>query len=240
MRTLFLMLIFFLSFGYSQAQKKPWHILLVTGGHDFDEVPFFGMFDSLENLTYRHVRQPEANALYALEEMEQYDALVFYDMWDKITEAQQESFLNLLKKGKGMVFLHHALVSYPEWDEFTQVIGGKYYVKGVERDGKVFPASTYQHDVTVPIGISDKRHVITRGLKPFRLYDEVYGGFEVLPRVHPLLVTDHPQSTRIIGWTNHYEKSRIVYLQPGHGPQAFYDHHYRTLLLRAIGWVAGK
>ena len=41
-----------------------------------------------------------------------------------------------------------------------------------------------------------------------------------------------------IGWTKTVENSRIVYLQPGDGPDTYASPHYRRLIENAIRWVA--
>ena len=220
------------------AQKGDVNILLITGGHKFDEEAFFQMFGSLKGVSYTHAQQPEANELYDQEEMEKYDVLVFYDMWKVIEDDQKQAFVNLLKKGKGIVFLHHSLVSYQDWPEFKNILGGKYHQGNKKNEVASANKSTFKHDVDIDVTIKDKRHFITKGMKDFTVFDEVYGNFEVLDTVHPLIATDHPESSPLIGWANIYEKSRIVYLQPGHGPQIFTNPNYLRLLLRSILWVS--
>jgi hypothetical protein len=130
------------------------------------------------------------------------------------------------------VFLHHSLVSYQEWDEFENIIGGRYFLSGLEQD-----SSTYRHDVDIPVRVIHKDHPVTKGIDDFMIHDEVYGNFKVLPGVQALLSTTHPESGKIIGWTNIYGNSRIVYLQLGHDHYAYENPNYRRLLKQAITWV---
>lgn len=161
-------------------------------------------------------------------------------MTQDISIEQKQTFINLLNNGIGVIFLHHSLASYQKWDEFINIIGGQYYEKRSLAAEDQDKASTYKHDVLVNIEIVDKNHPVTLGMEDFQLYDEVYGNFKVLPTVTKLLKTDHPESVEIIGWTNTYGHSRIVYLQPGHDNHAFADKNYRTLLKNAISWVTKK
>ena len=69
-----------------QAQTK---VLLITGGHDFAQEQFFSMFDSFEQYTYDWVEQPKANELICSSKIDDYDALVFYDMINEITEVSE-------------------------------------------------------------------------------------------------------------------------------------------------------
>lgn len=135
-----------------------------------------------------------------------------------------------------MIFLHHSLASYQERNEFRRIIGGRYYLQSYFNGSKQYTASTYKHGVEIP----DKNHPVTAGLKDFVIHDEVYGNFEVLPEVHPILSTTHPESGEIIGWTNSYKNSRIVYIQLGHDHNAYSNSKYRKIVQQAISWVLNK
>lgn len=215
----------------SSAQEK---ILIVTGGHSFEKQQFYEMFDSFENISYDTITQPMGNELLSTEKANKYSCVVFYDMFQDITETQKAAYYKLLKQGMGMVFTHHALVSYQDWPEFEEIVGGKYLLKANNNN----PASTYRHDVDFTVKIADKNHPITQGMQDFIIHDEVYGSFTVGEYVKPLLTTQHPESTPIIGWYHQYERARIVYIQPGHDHYAYENKHYRLILERAIGWVS--
>jgi type 1 glutamine amidotransferase len=161
--------------------------------------------------------------------------VVFYDMPKSISEDENKSYYKLLKLGKGLVFLHHSLASYQEWPEFKTIIGGKYH-----EEQNTAASSTYQHDVTFNVKIVDPEHPVTKGISNFEILDEVYGNTEVLPEVTPLLATDHSLSSRIIGWTHQKENSRIVYLQPGHDKNGYFNPSYQKLVMQAIRYVAKK
>jgi len=217
------------------VSAKKLHVLVVTGGHDFDRKSFFEMFDSFQEISYTELKHPEANSQLGKINSKTFDAVVFYDMPKTISEAEKESYHKLLKLGKGLVFLHHSLASYQNWNEFKPIIGGKYH------EEKNSPAtSTYQHDVTFKIKIADSKHPITKGITDFEILDEVYGNTEVLSDVTPLLTADHPQSSKTIGWTHQKENSRIVYIQPGHDKNGWFNPNYQKLVKQAIAYVAGK
>jgi len=101
------------------------NILIITGGHEF-EPSFYEIFNSYTDVQYDTISQPHFNQMISSGLNDQYSTLVFYDMWQEINAEQKQIFLGLLDKGLGMVFLHHALVSYQHWDEFIKIVGGKY------------------------------------------------------------------------------------------------------------------
>jgi len=228
-----LLILCVLTFVSLSASAKKLNILVVTGGHGFDQKSFFEMFDLFQNISYTELKQPEANSQLGTIDPKSFDAVVFYDMPKTISEKEKESYHKLLKLGKGLVFLHHSQCSYQEWDDYKNIVGGKYH-----EEKNTAATSTYQHDVTFTVKIADSKHPVTRGIKDFEILDEVYGNTEVLPGVTPLLTTDHPQSSKIIGWTHQKENSRIVYIQPGHDKNGWFNPNYQKLVKQAITFVS--
>jgi uncharacterized protein len=217
--------------------SQPVKIMLVTGGHSYDTLQFFQMFDALEGIEYEHYLQPSANKAIASGQAGQFDVLVFYDMWRDVSEQEQQAYIDLTKQGKPILFLHHALASYQKWPEFEKILGGKYIEKGSETSAEEL--STYKHDVWINVQVPNPEHPVTKGIKPFRIFDEVYGNFRVLPKVTPLLKTDHTESGPVIAWENRYNSSVIVFLQPGHDKNAYESENYRRLILQSIKYLAG-
>ncbi len=217
-------------------KAQPVNVMLVTGGHSFDTLQFFQMFDSLKDIDYVHFSQPEANKAIVNDAAANYDVLVFYDMWRTISEQEKEAYLDLTKKGKPFLFLHHSLVSYQKWPEFEKLLGGKYV-----EDGELpkEEQSTYKHDVWVEVEVVDDRHPVTSGMNDFRIFDEVYGNYKLLPTVKPLLKTTHAESSPVIGWENRYNQSTVIYLQPGHDKNAYESPNYRKIVSQAINYLAG-
>ncbi len=104
------------TFAEEAVHEEKIRILLVTGGHSFEEQPFFALFDSLPDVKMTHVVYPEAAKLLTPDLVQDYDVLVFYDMWTPgITPGQQKAFLQLLQSGIGVVALHHTLAAHPDW-----------------------------------------------------------------------------------------------------------------------------
>lgn len=213
------------------------NILVITGGKKFDRENFLRIFNDMDNISYKEAIQPEANNIYSSPEIKNYDAILFYDIGKEINKDQKIALLDLLDNGMGMVFLHHSLVSYQDWNEFEKIIGGRYYQSTNKSDSLKYVQSTFRHDVEIPVHIVDKNHPITRGIDDFVIHDEVYGKYKILPNVSPLITTTHPESEEIIGWTNYYGKSKIVYIQLGHDNHSYADLNYRRLVKQSINWV---
>lgn len=213
-------------------------ILLVTGGHGFDHEPFFAMIHSLGNFDIDTLSQPRANRSLLSDSIDRYDAIVFYDMWQDISFEEKEAFMRLTEKGTGLVFLHHSLVSYQDWDEFEKIRGGKYYERGY--DYPPDKLSGYKHDIEIEVTVTDPSHPVTKGIDDFRIFDEGYSNIGVMQGVNPLLTTSHPDCSDIIAWEHIYNNSRVVYILPGHDNHAWSDSIYRSILSNAIKWSVGE
>ena len=88
-------------------------VLIVTGGHDFERGSFFGMFDSFANVDYVEAQQKDDSEIFEYtSNVDPYDVIVLYNMSQKISEKRQKNFTDILKKGKGLVVLHHAMGAF--------------------------------------------------------------------------------------------------------------------------------
>src|SRR5436190_15307707 len=223
-----------------QQSSNKTRLLVVTGGHNFEQEPFFKLFKDNPEITFQAVEHPNAHALLKPEPAKQYDVLVVYDMWQEITEEAKADFVARLKQGKGLVALHHAIGSYQQWPEYWKIVGAHYYMQKTVVDGLEKLRSAYKHDMHFKIHVADPEHPVTRGVKDFDMHDETYKWFDVYPDSHPLLTTDEPESNKVIAWAKTYEAARVVYMQSGHDHFAYENPNYQKLLRQAIWWVSKK
>ena len=223
--------------GALVSADEPIRIAVFTGGHGFDEEAFHEAFKSMENVQFFEAVYPQAEDLYAPEYRKWIDVFVFYDMNAKMKDETKQFMLDMLKEGKGIVALHHCIASYPQWPEYIKIIGAKYFLEPETFMGKKWEKSTYKHDIWMDIKVENKNHPVTKGLEDFRIYDEAYGNHWVSPDTKLLLSCKHPESQGSIAWTNEYGKARIVYIQLGHGPEAYENPSFRKLVNNAIVWV---
>ncbi len=216
--------------------EKKIKAVVVTGGHSFEEKPFFSLFEGYDDIAY--VRADQKDHSEILEDISgwDYDVIVLFNMTQNISPKRQENFVKLLNRGVGVLALHHSMGSFQQWDEYAKIIGGKYYLKPTAEN----PASTYKHDVDFRVHIADNKHPITRGVADFTTHDETYKncGFQKDNRV--LLTTDDPTSDKQIGWVRNYGKAKVCCIQVGHGPSVYAEPNYRRLIAQAIRWCAGK
>jgi type 1 glutamine amidotransferase len=214
--------------------------LIITGGHGFEKEPFFKVFKDNTEIAFTTATQGKSSEAYEREDLFTYDIVILYDMVQTITDTQKERFMKLFERGTGLLVLHHALCSYPDWPDYERIIGGRYLMKEYKEGDAIWPKSDYQHDVDFAVQIVKKDHPIVTGLKDFKIHDEIYKRFRVRPEVTALLTTDHPESGKPLSWAKTQGKSRLVYLQLGHDHSAYQNPNYLEVVRRSIRWVANK
>ena len=225
--------------GAADSEQKV-RVVLTTGGHDFEEKPFREMWDSFKSIAYREVKMGKTAEAFTPENLKDCDVLATYDMAQSGTAEQKAAFLDFLKRGGGLVALHHSIASQQDWPEWEQIVGVKYFLKPTEREGKKYPTSGYKHDVDVRVHIAEPKHPITEGMSDFNILDETYNKYIVNPKVHVLLTTDNPNSDKNIGWTRQEGKARVAYIELGHDGKAYSNPNLRRLYERAVLWAAGR
>lgn len=225
----------------ASSGKMPIRILVITGGHDYNKEKFNEMLGSLgENITYQVMELPGAFDMFRPGNRNKYDVLVFYHMWQQISNEEAAVFADCIRSGKPLVVLHHSICAFDDWPEYVNIIGGKYFHKPTTINGKEYQPCSYIHDLKFTIKIVDPENPVTKGLSNFEVFDETYKGYYVSGEVKPILTTDEPSSTPVVGWTKKYGKARVVTLQSGHDTPTFENADFRKLLRQSIEWVYGN
>ena len=244
-------------------------VQVVTGGHPFDAEHFFGVFDAFENIEWTKSPTPSVGS----------DVVVFYDMpglrftgADPPVEFPFPSdeviavFQQLQAAGTGLVFMHHAVASWPAWEGFAEMVGARFHYQPARLRGVSYPDSGYLFDVRHTVHVLDPDHPICAGLpESFDIIDELYCFPVFEDSVTPLLRTDfavddpslfysadaairgrrnsnegwtHPPGSDLVGWVRKAGNSPLAYLQFGDGPITYADPNFRLILSNAISWAA--
>ena len=204
--------------------QAPLRVLLVTGGHDH-EPTFYSVFAEQKDITTNVNPHPVAYN----SSLDRYDVVVLYDMVQDIPEAQKARLKAFVESGKGLVVLHHAVVSFENWPWYRETIGAQYFEK----------KSTYKHDVELEVE-PVRPHPMIRGLGKFRINDETYKGMWMSEKNIVLLRTNHPTSDGPVAWISPHARARVVTIQLGHSSLAHKAPEWRTLVRQAILWSGGR
>lgn len=203
-------------------------VAVLTGGHAYDVPNFEKLFQSLDGIQAT-IQTMEAFFALPAAERDAYDALLFYHMlMPTPTGPAKEALEHLGSTEQGLLVLHHALLAYPQWPVWTEIMG--------IADRKF----GYHHDQKLHINVTNVRHPITQGLKAWEMIDETYTMADAGQGSEILLTTDHPKSMKTIGWTRQYKKSRVFCFESGHDNQTWVSPDFREVLRRGLLWCARK
>jgi type 1 glutamine amidotransferase len=207
-------------------------VLLVTGGHDH-EASLYPVFEHMSDIKVNVDPHPVA---FRNDLRKRYDVVVLYDMVQELPDVQKKNLRDYVESGKGLVVLHHAIADYQNWEWWwKEVVGGRYVLTAEPG----YPASSYLHDVDLEVRVVAK-HPVTKGLGPAKIVDETYKNMWHSPEIKVLVETEHPTSDKPLVWISPYPKSKVVYIELGHGREGHENAWFRQLVRNAILWSGGR
>lgn len=183
-------------------------VLVATRGHAYDRNAFAEMLSSLSSVGCTQVEQPAAQLHFSPAASRSWDAYLMYDMPGyefqpdhgpprllDPPEVFRKEFLETVERGHGFVFLHHALAAWPTWEEYGDVMGGRF--RFVRDEGR--PDSGYRHAVRQHISPVSPGHPVLAGLEDgFEIEDELYLAEVADEGIMPLLATDAELTDRTL------------------------------------------
>ena len=231
---------FFIAF--SAFAKKDASLLIVTGGHEYEEAEFYRMFDALDGVKYVHMEQPFVQNFYSAKALKPYDVVVFYDMWETITEEAAQGLLDAVGKGKSVLVFHHAICGYNDWPEFIDMAGGKYVKKPFPdpETGQPVPETAFRIGRTIEVS-AVKGNGIVKLDAPFSYTEERYYNMYVKPDVKPILMcAEEGRPAEVVEWENRYGRGTVITLLLGHGESVYANPNIRSILGQTIKYLAKK
>ncbi len=177
-------------------------LLVLSGGHPYDEPAFAALLDSLDGWRVTHLLHPEAERLVGEGRADRADGLLFYDMPGYTfadgrveTTAPSEAFRRAITgrfaAGKGAVAMHHAIAGWAEWPEWAELVGGRFLYQPGKVRGRDKPDSGYRHEVAYTAEVVCA-HPVTQGLPAtFPVTDEVYLAEVFADSITPLVRARH-------------------------------------------------
>ena len=218
------------------SRASPLNVAVVTGGHSYQVPEFYRLFHGLPGIapTIQHM-DDFASSPTAVRRA--YDVVLFYTMLldgpvDSVPWYCGQPLTALAELGQtpqGIVVLHHAILAYPQFAPWDQLVGmtGRHQF-------------TYHQGQTLRLHVADQAHPITRGLADWEMVDETYTTPDLAPDSTVLLTTDHTNSMRHIAWTRLYGKARVFNFQSGHDSVTWANPGFQEVLRRGIFWAAER
>lgn len=213
---------------------SPVKTAVITGGHGYDVINFHQLFRSLEGVD-AYIQHMDDFASSPEDVRDSYGAVVFYSMLrDTPTDEGLPWYMgkpraaieHLGQTEQGIVIFHHAILAYPEWPVWADIVG-----IGDRSFG-------YHIGQSLRVDVANAEHPITAGLKAWDMVDETYTMADAGEDCDVLLTAEQPKSMKTIAWTRPHGKSRVFCLQLGHDNEAWVDPNLRGVLRRGIRWAA--
>ena len=211
--------------------SNPIRVAVITGYHPFDVPAFHQVFRSFADVDC-YPQNLEDFATSPDQARQWYDVLVFYNMhMEPLGEvgwqpAARHAIEMLGEAEQGVLILHHALLAWPGWQVWNDIVG---------IDDRSFG---YHYGETVNVHVAAPGHPITQGLSDWTMLDETYTMADCSPDSEILLTTEHPKSMRTLAWTRQYKQSRVLCFESGHDNDTYQDPNFRTFLHQGIQWLA--
>ncbi len=224
----------------AQANELKIRLAIITGGHGFDTRVFPKLYEGLNDMAVEVRADKNPNAVFDDITDFKYDVIVLYNFNNTLSDTQKQNFVKLLDKGIGLVVWHHAFAAYPDWPEFEQIAGVKFWLKAGERNGAKIAASGARNDVKLKLHIEDTNHPIAKGLSDFELIDEPYIHQTWANDITVVVSTDNAASDRTIAWTRKQGPSRVFGVQLGHDARTWTHADFRRLWAQGIRWAADR
>ncbi|MCB0116932.1 MAG: ThuA domain-containing protein, partial [Caldilineaceae bacterium] len=218
-------------------------LAVVTGAKAHDVIGFYELFRSFDGID-SYIQHIDDFAASPNAVRDAYDAVLFYFMMPGVATDEglpgycgrpRSALERLTQTGQGIVVLHHALLAYPQWAAWSDIVGI------ADRT-----LAAYSHDERIPLTIVDTEHPITADLADWTITDETYDmaaadatdddeddddeDDEDDDNSHILLTTDHPDNARTVAWVRQVQESDVFCLQLGHDRQAWEDENFRRIL----------
>jgi type 1 glutamine amidotransferase len=179
---------------------------------------------------------------YNAKNLNDFDAVLFYTGGNLEMSAEQKAaLLSFVREdGKGFVGVHSATITFTDWPEYGEMIGGYF---------DEHPWGTFD----APILVEDPEFPgMQQWPKSFVLKDEIYqikdfsrGRVRVLMRLDATkLDLSNPRVHRkdldfAVTWAKMYGKGRVYYSTLGHVEENWDDPRIQNMYAEAIKWATG-
>jgi hypothetical protein len=236
---------------------------VVTGEHPFDVPNFYRLFRSFPDVDFYIQHMDQAFVPFSFYHLigevpdsgkatDQYDVVIFYNWHLETPPAHERGWWqegstgvleHLGETKQGIVFLHHAIVAFPQWEFWSELMGNSHQDRAWSFEDPQTVKDSLSSGETMHIEIADPDHPIVSGLDEWDVQGETWGYFGGFPGpdCRVLLTTEHPKMRmKAMAWTYHFKKARVFCFQPGHDNNSWSNETFRTILHRGIRWAADK
>ena len=244
----------FCCFAIAQSPPAPRKHILVIGeekgyrheavSHAMATIERLGVESGLWEATLRTDTEAltKKKLEYNAKNLKDFDAVIFFTGGDPEMDALQKSdFLSFVHDdGKGFIGIHSAAITFVDWPEYGEMIGGYY---------DEHPWGTFD----APVLVEDSQFPgMQQWPKSFVLRDEIYqmknysrDKVRVLMRLDPTKLDLSNKNVHrndrdfAVTWAKTYGKGRVYYTTLGHVKDNWDKPEFQKMLTEAIRWATG-
>lgn len=213
-------------------------VAVITGGKAFNVIEFHKLFNELKGIK-SYIQHIDDFACATKEERSQYDVILFFFMMkeDVPTDDGLPAYCGhpknvieeLRETSQGIVVLHHALLAYPCWSVWSDIVG-------IPKRQLL----NYKHNETVNIQVENTMNTIIKNLRNWEMIDEIYLMENASNDNDVLLTVNNKNSMESIAWTRKNHSNNVFCFQSGHDKQTWENTNFKTVLERGIKWTVNK
>jgi hypothetical protein len=237
--------------AFAQAPKK--HLLVIgeekgyrheAVSHAMATIERMGRESGLWDTTIRTDTEAltKSKLEYNAKTLNDFDAVVFYTGGTlEMTPQQKKDFLSFIHDdGKGFVGIHSATITFTDWPEYGEMIGGYFD----EHPWGTFDAPVIVEDPAFP--------GMAQWPASFVIHDEIYQlrqysreHLRVLLRLDPAKLdlarkaVHRTDGDFAVAWAKSYGKGRVFYSTLGHPVENWDRADVRKMYFEAIRWALG-
>jgi type 1 glutamine amidotransferase len=167
--------------------------------------------------------------------LKRYRAVVFLNTaGDVLNAAEQTAFENYFRDGGGFLGIHSAIVTEPDWQFLTDLLGTRATGPAAALDSATIKVADRVHDASKSLPeyweLSDEYYNFTSNVRGF---SHVLATVDETTYTGGTMGFDHP-----VAWCKDYQGGRSFYTAVGHA--GYKSDTLRRHLAGAIAWTAGE
>jgi type 1 glutamine amidotransferase len=227
--------------AFGQKQERPINALILSGSgnHEWKKTtPLLTRILEETNLFTTQVTNKPDTLTY--KNLKRFDLVIsnastLPDGKTRMSSQWEADFEKYITEGGGALFFHSGASAYEGWDAYHRI--------GIGQWGK----ETF-HDAPIVAELTelDQKHPITKGLKGFRIMDEIWektdltSGAKSIGSLTAVNAKDGHAISEPAIFVNQTGKGRSFFTILGHDERALVNSGLRALLVRAAQWCAGR
>lgn len=234
-----LLIIIFFCIACSTMKEDKIDLLILSGSnnHEWQETTPF-LKEIYEETGLYNVQVTNKPDTLSFTYLESFDAIVSnWNSWpenDLRWNSELESgILEYINNGGGFVFFHASTSAFYKWPEFREITTASWEEN-----------TSHGKRDTVEVFIENQDHPVTKGMKDFKLFDELWVNARVNENLTVLgSATDKTQKTKgnknqAAIFVKEVGKGRIFHTIIGHDVEAMGSDGFKQLMKRGTEWAA--